>query len=325
MNKIGFIISIAFLFQFYNSLLAHPGPGIVRDSKGNIYYTDLVQVWKIAPNGSKTIAVSNVHTHLLYIDSRDVIYGEHLWYNGERANTWGCYEWRLHPNGKLDTIFGPAPAFQNEYSLDRDALGNQYYIQHQPVKKFFRINKEGSLKKIGEGKFKSIGYMLVAPEGNIYFTAENNLYRLDTSGHFHTLAQNIGSANLSHPGKFTNPTIVGLWTDRHKNIYVSDYSGQKVKRVNPQGKVDIIAYSQSPWSPCGGLIDDQDNLWLLENDITNRVQVRKVNKTALNQSTNFITPIWNNTLPIALMFLILGTLYKVFVSLKNWKRAGTSV
>ena len=33
---------------------AHPGIGIVKDSKGNIYYTDLKQVWKIALDGSKT-------------------------------------------------------------------------------------------------------------------------------------------------------------------------------------------------------------------------------------------------------------------------------
>ncbi|HLA68420.1 MAG TPA: hypothetical protein VJN65_01860 [Bacteroidota bacterium] len=36
---------------------AHPGIGIVMDSKGNVYYTDLKRVWKIAPNGQKTIAV----------------------------------------------------------------------------------------------------------------------------------------------------------------------------------------------------------------------------------------------------------------------------
>ncbi|HET6768433.1 MAG TPA: hypothetical protein VFH08_13575, partial [Chitinophagaceae bacterium] len=40
----------------------HPGIGIVKDCKGNIYYTALKQVWKIT-NGIKTIVVPNVHTH----------------------------------------------------------------------------------------------------------------------------------------------------------------------------------------------------------------------------------------------------------------------
>ena len=33
------------------SAAAHPGIGIVADSRGNIFYTDLKQVWRIAPDG----------------------------------------------------------------------------------------------------------------------------------------------------------------------------------------------------------------------------------------------------------------------------------
>jgi len=312
LNRSGCICSFLFLLIFTLSLKAHPGPGIVKDSKGNIYYTDLVHVWKISPDGHKTIAVSRVHTHKLYIDQNDIIYGENMWYNGERVNTWGCYEWRLHPSGKLDTIFGPAPAFQNEYTLDRDASGNQYYVQHQPVKKFFRINTDGSLTKLGEGRYNSLVFTLVTPDGNWYFTSENNLYRLDTLGQFTTLAKNIGSATLSHSGNFKDPYLVGLWADRQQNIYVADFSGQKVKRVNPQGKVDIIAHSTSPWSPVGGLIDDQDNFWLLENDVVNRVQVRKITIKSTNPTNQFKAPVWNNGLPLALLALFIGSIYWIF-------------
>ena len=44
---------------------AHPGVGLVEDSRGNVYYTDLVHVWKISPDGRKTIAVRNAHTQRL--------------------------------------------------------------------------------------------------------------------------------------------------------------------------------------------------------------------------------------------------------------------
>jgi hypothetical protein len=57
---------------------AHPGIGIVMDSRGNVFYTDLSHVWKIAPRGAKSIAVRGVHTHELYIDREDNLYGEHL-------------------------------------------------------------------------------------------------------------------------------------------------------------------------------------------------------------------------------------------------------
>lgn len=54
---------------------AHPGVGIVKDSKGNIFFTDLHQVWKIS-NGIKKIIVPDVHSHELYIDKDDNLFGE---------------------------------------------------------------------------------------------------------------------------------------------------------------------------------------------------------------------------------------------------------
>ncbi len=55
------------LFLLTASVSGHPGVGIVMDSRGNIFYTDLKQVWKISPEGRKSIAVANVHTHELYL------------------------------------------------------------------------------------------------------------------------------------------------------------------------------------------------------------------------------------------------------------------
>jgi hypothetical protein len=48
------------------------------DSRGNFFYTDLSHVWKIAPSGAKSIALRGVHTHELYLDREDNLYGEHL-------------------------------------------------------------------------------------------------------------------------------------------------------------------------------------------------------------------------------------------------------
>ena len=63
---------------------AHTGIGIVMDKHGNVYYTDLKQIWKISPDGTKRIVVPNVHTHELYLDSLGNLYGEHLRYEGEQ-------------------------------------------------------------------------------------------------------------------------------------------------------------------------------------------------------------------------------------------------
>ena len=93
-------------------MVAHPGIGIVKDSKGNIYYTDLENVWKISLDGNKSKVVSNVHTHELYMDERGNLYGEHLWYNGESQNTWGHYDWCLKNTGELVKVSIQQKAFQ---------------------------------------------------------------------------------------------------------------------------------------------------------------------------------------------------------------------
>lgn len=254
---------------------AHPGPGIVKDSKGNIYYTDLSAVWKINPSGEKTKVVTGVHTHLLYLDSRDNLYGEHLWYNGEQADTWGSYAWCLHANGRLDTVHGPLNGFLHGlYSFNRDRLENQYWVQHGPVKKFFRKKADGKIDKIAEARLEDPGWIEVSPDGRVYFVAGNHLYQLDTTGNFSILTPNIGSITIAR-SPMPDPYVAGLWM--HKDhIYVADYTGRQVKQVAADGRVRVVARSEFPWSPVGGVFDNLGHLWLLENNMDNTVRVRKV-------------------------------------------------
>src|SRR3954470_7552649 len=120
------------------TLFAHPGIGLVQDSRGNIYYTDLENVWIICTDGKRQVVVPDVHTHELYIDGKDNLYGEHLWYNGEKLNTWRSYAWCLHTNGKLDTVVSPHEGFLENYSFNRDNKGNQYWSEHWVISKIKR-------------------------------------------------------------------------------------------------------------------------------------------------------------------------------------------
>ena len=44
-------------------VLAHPSIGIVRGAGGEIFYSDLEQVWRLGADGRKSIAVPRVHSH----------------------------------------------------------------------------------------------------------------------------------------------------------------------------------------------------------------------------------------------------------------------
>lgn len=49
---------------------SHPGVGIVTDSRGNVFYTDLQQVWRVGPHGTKDVAVPNLQIRRGYGVSR---------------------------------------------------------------------------------------------------------------------------------------------------------------------------------------------------------------------------------------------------------------
>src|SRR5690349_16557146 len=107
---------------------AHPSVAVVFDSRGNLYYSDLAQVWRVAPDGARAVVVPGVHTHELYVDAQDNLYGENLRYDDPR---WLHYFWRRTADGRIERIVPDHETFKGERdpSLVRDRAGNQYWAQ----------------------------------------------------------------------------------------------------------------------------------------------------------------------------------------------------
>ncbi len=275
---------LVFYFSFMISYLsfAHPGIGIVIDSKGNIFYTDLKQVWKLSPDGSKTVIVQNVHTHELCIDANDNLYGEHLWYNGERLNTWGHYVWCLHPGGELVKVKEPTEGFLTDYSFVRDSSGNMYWVERFTVSRFKKKAPDGTITTIAEGKFRDIRWSYCTKEGIFYFIDLDRLYKLTPDGKFTLVTDELDDApSILGFMNDKKHRIYGIWTDTGDNIYVALLAAKKVKRITPGGIVETVVYTKEPWSPTGGLFDRNGNMWLLESSLTNECRVRKITKVKL--------------------------------------------
>ena len=291
---------------------AHPGIGIVKDSKGNIYYTDLKQVWKITPGGDKTVVVTRVHTHELYIDPQDNLYGEHLWYNGEAADTWGHYTWCLKNNGEL-TREKPVDGFLNNYSFARDDAGNMYWVERFTTSRIMKKNTSGEVKTILERKFGFIGWIYVSKNGSVYFTESNKLHQLLPSGKLETLAESIGSKSVDMSVMGRNYNGYGIWTDASDNVYIAMPDARKVIRIGVNGKPETILTSNATWMITSGVFDDNGDMWVLENSITNEVRVKKMTSKELakgnltgGKATNshlFITIL--TAIAIALLVLII--------------------
>ena len=279
------------------TVAAHPGIGIVKDSKGNIYYTDLAKVWKISLDGSKTVVVTGVHTHELFMDEHDNLYGEHLWYNGESKDTWGHYVWCVKNTGELVKDINPKEGFLTNYSFARDSLGNMYWVERFTTSKIMKKTKNGEIIKIAEGKFGFIGWLTCAKNGSLYFTESNKLRRLSPdrksdSYRMETLANNIGSKSTDFSMMGRNYDSYGIWTDAAGNVYLATIDSKKVIRIGADGNTQTILSSNSLWTICSGIFDNNGNMWVLENSVSNEVRARKITKEELagdKTSGNFTT------------------------------------
>ena len=274
MNRI-FIVFICFLLTA--RAFSHPAIGIVRDSKGNIFYSDLKHIWKISPNGKKTIAVSNVHSHEIYLDKDGNLFGEHLWYEGEASNKWGHYVWCLRSNGNLEKIKENTEGFLSNYSFIRDDSGNMYWVERFTVSRFMKKQADGTITKLAEGKFKDIRWMVSTKTGILYFIdAGEDLYRIDQQGKISHLASSLGEVSSVFGVIDQKHNAYAPWVDRYNNVYVPLLDSRKVKRIDPNGKVETVLSTSQDWGPAGGLFDENGNLWLLEYGGGFEVRVRMI-------------------------------------------------
>ncbi len=256
---------------------AHPGVGIVMDSKGNVYYTDLKQVWKIDTHGKKSVAVRSVHTHELYMDEHDNLFGEHLWYNGERLNTWGHYVWRYSADGEFEKVIPDTEGFLTNYSFVRDHHGNMYWAHRdQDCQKVVKHDRNGIITKMGDQCMENIRSMTVSPEGNVYAVDLYDVKKIDRFGRVHTLATQLQEGSVAQVFVNDPHQLMGLTTDKNENVYVAVYGARKVKKVTREGKVTTVFKTTINWSPTGILSAPNGDLWILECSPTNAVRVERI-------------------------------------------------
>ncbi len=273
------------LAAFATPAKAHPGVGIVRDSRGNIYYTDLKQVWRIAPDGKRAVVVPFVHTHELCLDSQDNLYGEHLWYEGERTDKWGHYVWRMSPDGLVEKIIGPREGFLKDYSFIRDAAGNMYWADRPtsagaPT----RVRKrapDGRITEIAAAIFNNVRWMTVTGEGTMYLVDfrggwSNHLIRVTLDGKVTTVTTELSESRFSIFGISDQHAVMGLATDKNGNVYAAVAGNRVVKKVNPNGEVSVVLRSDAGWYPTGVLPCPGGEMWVLEGSVANTVRARRV-------------------------------------------------
>jgi hypothetical protein len=279
MKKLLFLIIC--LFVWVNAQ-AHPGIGIVINSKGEIFYSDLARVWKVSADGkTRTIVVPNVHTHELYMDKQDNLFGEHLWYEGEATDKWGHFVWKYDAAGKFTKVIPDTEGFLSNYSFTRDAQGNMYWIERGRKESILmKRNLANKVSIVQTLKTVDVRWQYCQDDGTFYFVDDNDLFKIK-DGKLSTVALNVDDVRGSKMSLTPNHSIFGMWTDQAQNVYVTIYENREIRKIPANGQVSIAYTSPPGWHPTGGLFDKGGNLWVLENNDSNQVRVVKVSSTDL--------------------------------------------
>ncbi len=98
--------------------------------------------------------------------------------------------------------------------------------------------------------------------------------------------------------------IWGVWTDDEKNIYAAVTSDQTVIRIDTMGTMTDVYTSEGTWGPLHGVLDEDNNMWILENSDKNVVRVKLVkNVNGIKDRSNRLDP--HSMLSIILFCILL--------------------
>jgi hypothetical protein len=255
-------------------LIADPGVGIVTDSKGNVFYTDLSNVWMIKPDGSKIIAVPNVHTHELYMNAKNELFGEHLWYDESLKTKWAHYLWRRNADGSITRLKDTTEGFSEWVSFVRDANGNQYYLEKSIPSNFWKIDSAGTKTLLASRSFAGLGRLHINEKGILFFSNKGDLYCIPPADSIELVAAAIGEPGLFEQPGGSSHTILSIWSDAKKNLYVA--TGNMIKKIDHRKLVTTIYKSARGWNPCGGVVAANGDFWVMEYNSKNEVRLNKI-------------------------------------------------
>lgn len=276
----GSLILFFALTLISHTVLAHPGIGIVSDSKGNIYYTDLTHVWKIDLQGKKSIFVENVHSHELYIDDKDILYGEDEWYE-EDKDRWGYRIWCKGPTGELMQKFDDVYGQLKNNTLIRDENYNTYWpLKVNGKEQLMRTDTDGKSAPLSTRLFNDIRWMYYSKQNKLVYVVDNlSLYTVNQRGMVLTIFKDLKDKKREpFFGVDDRHYVYGMCTSKDSDLYLAVFGAQKVLRVGNDSKVSTIYTSPAGWSPCGVTIDKFENGWILESSDQGKIRVVKINR-----------------------------------------------
>lgn len=240
----------AALFVWALSASAHPSTGIVIAPNGDVFYSDLERVWRVTPNGQKSVAVPDVHAHELALEDGAVLGEDSDWLGG---NHYRHRIFKRTPDGRVTDVVPWTDGFWRKYGLTRDAAGARYWVdcgtdspaRRCTIRKRDRAGRVSDVVTTGP-----LNWLLAARAGEVYYIDGTELRR----------AIGTKSERVAAIGQ----QLMGLARDAAGNVYVAAHANRTVVRVAPNGTQQVVVRSPAPWAPSGVAVSPRGELWVLE-------------------------------------------------------------
>lgn len=236
---------------------------MVMDSAGNIYYTDLKDIWKMEETGKRAIVFPNASSPLLYINTNGQLCGIAL--QQQQFLQWCTTNEKTRVQYDTNSTSTHMPVFTF------DADGNQYFLESGATNSIKKRNKQRSDTILALTPLQEIESLYLGPKNILYFAHKDQLYCLPPGEEIEQIAKNLIDTTAENTSLHK---LHRIWSDGKKNLYVA--TGTVIKQIDHRRLVTTVYKSTGGWYPADGLVDAQGNFYVLEHNGNREARVNKI-------------------------------------------------
>lgn len=157
-----------------------------------------------------------------------------------------------------------------------------FYVDQYPTLTFKSVRAwaldQSTIKVEGDITIRGVTKRIAIPVKRVGFRDDHDVFHFVRSdGQVKTVVKNLAACRRSFLFTTDIHAIMGLWTDRSGSVYAAVMSDGAVKKVDPNGRVQIVARAFVGWAPTGGLATTDGTLWILESGATS-ARVHRIDK-----------------------------------------------
>jgi sugar lactone lactonase YvrE len=266
-----FILSVLFLTG--NPVSSHPSWGIAIDTKGTIYFADILHngigtIWKIDPAGQVSELLTDFHAHDLQMDAEGNLWvAEDRWIQGVIEGEGQQTLLKITPEGKKQTII---------FTEDRDeffggsfALGPDSSVYFPLHKRIWKKAFNGNTSLLIDHQFERIVTLYTDEHFNLWITDKGH-----KQGTLYKWNKDIGLVEYVTALLPTDPDapifeeerfqlLYGITSDKEGFIYVTESADRSVRKINQDSRHSVFYTSEETWYPAG-IAFHEGNAYIME-------------------------------------------------------------